>query len=302
MRRLLVLVNPDQLVDGALPDYYANKVVALASQLDALVELYTACYSGSLHNACRFDKAAEKEAIKGYLKGVEKQMIGISESLQARGITVGYDVDWHKDYASTVVAKARAFKPDMLVAPFNLHKGSYVLNQGQWKLVAEVEQPFLVVKESPWSTHPRIVAAIDPFHPGSVTPALEQKIVDVFKRISNSLEAEQHLLHAFTTLPQTSIFNEHLSVNYKELQHTITDQHKEALAAFVESQQLQGAIPHLELGEFHDEIKELCESALIDVVVMGSVARGVTDRLLIGSSVERVMDEVDADLLLINDR
>ena len=302
MRRLLVLIDPTQWIDGVFPDYYLNKVTTLSLQLDALVELYAVGYSGSLHNAYRFDREAEKQAIQGYVKGLEKQLVEISQVLQSRGVSVGYDVDWHKDYAATITAKANHFSPDLIVAPFNLHKGSYVLNQGQWKLVAEVEQPLLVIKESAWGSHPRILAAIDPFHPGSRSELLELKIIEVFKKISQALVAEQHVLHAFTTIPQATIFNEHVTLNFQKLQEGITQQHKEALAELFEAQALHDAIPHLEQGEFHEEIEDLCQSALIDVIVMGSVSRGITDRLLIGSSVERIMDSVDADLLLINDK
>ena len=39
--------------------------------------------------------------------------------------------------------------------------------------------------------------------------------------------------------------------------------------------------------------------ALTDILVVGAVARGLLDQILVGSTIERILDELHADLLVI---
>ncbi|MFC6672356.1 universal stress protein [Marinobacterium aestuariivivens] len=56
---------------------------------------------------------------------------------------------------------------------------------------------------------------------------------------------------------------------------------------------------HLLKGESHVTLPRFAQEQDIDVMVMGSVARGFIDRLLLGSTVERVLDELACDILVI---
>lgn len=49
----------------------------------------------------------------------------------------------------------------------------------------------------------------------------------------------------------------------------------------------------------HTKLSEVVANEHIDVVVMGAVDHDFFDRLLTGSSIERVIDQITADLLIV---
>ena len=67
----------------------------------------------------------------------------------------------------------------------------------------------------------------------------------------------------------------------------------------MEDKALASGILHLEDGEVHKVIPDMVQREHIDLLVMGSIARGFLDRFLIGSSVERIADHVNCDILLV---
>ena len=56
---------------------------------------------------------------------------------------------------------------------------------------------------------------------------------------------------------------------------------------------------HLRQGTPQEELTAAVERLDADFVVMGSVSRSALDRMLLGSTAERVLDHVTCDLLLV---
>jgi universal stress protein E len=52
-------------------------------------------------------------------------------------------------------------------------------------------------------------------------------------------------------------------------------------------------------GETDLTISNYAKHNEIDIITMGAVARSVIDRLLVGSTIEHVVDHVDCDVLLV---
>jgi universal stress protein E len=294
LEKILVVIDPE--LDNT---EYLKKVAQLATATGAMVELYNVVFNSSLHDSYLFNRDQEGQAIASFLKSQEPSLEKISYSLAECGIRCGYDLDWSKDLGEAVVKKAQAFDAQLVMLSSVQEPGSYLLNLGKWKLISQIDRPLLLVKDHKWATHPRVAAAIDPFHESEQAEALDQRIVTLLKAIESPLSAEMHLVHTFTTVPQSVIFNEHIALDFNQLKERIREQHTLKLSEFVNENGLQEAQLHLKQGEFHMELKKLQEEAKLDIVVMGSIARGAVDRLLIGSSTERVFHEVDADLLLV---
>ena len=56
---------------------------------------------------------------------------------------------------------------------------------------------------------------------------------------------------------------------------------------------------HLIEGELHHVVPDFVEQTGIDLLIVGNVPRGALDRLLSGSSAERLLDRVRCDLMVI---
>jgi universal stress protein E len=293
--RVLVHVDSDQVSDALM-----EKVRVLGQQNELCIELFRCCYNDSLHRSYMFDAELEKHGKAGYLQQKEGALIRIAEQLERQGLRVGYDVTWNRNTAEGVIRKALRFRADMVITSVGKHPvGYYILRQGDWQLIAQCPVPLLLVKEQGWSTHPRIAAMVDPFHQCDEPNELDHEILMKSKSVANLVLGELHVAHSFSSIPQVAIFDEHLTMDYAALHQKVKTRHTEVLQALVEGEGLASAVLHLEDGEIHDVIPALVKREHIDILIMGSIARGVVERFLIGSSVERVLDKVDCDVLLI---
>lgn len=276
------------------------KLKRLAQQRSLSLELFVCCFNASLHRSYLFDDAAEKHAIAGYLHQQEEKLIHLAEQLGHEGGKVSYDVSWHRNTAEGVIRKALRYRADIVISVMGKHpQGHYLFRQGDWQLIAECPVPLLIMRDQSWSAHPRIAALVDPFHDNDAPKILDHEILDNSLSLVDLLLGELHVVHCFHSIPQAAIFDEHLTIDYAALHEKVKTQHSAQLQALVDKEGLKSAILHLEDGEVHSVVPKMVERERIEVLAMGSIARGVLDRLLMGSSVERIVDHVNCDILLV---
>lgn len=283
-----------------LPPSLVEKLQRLASQRTLVIELFFCCYNAAVASRYEAGSEAEKHAVSGYLKEQEGLLIPLAEALERQGLTVGYDVMWHRDSSTALIKKALRFQADLLMAPMHKHHlGHYLMRYGDWQLISDCPVPLMLYRQHTWGEHPRIAAAIDPFHSCEDPASLDQQIIDITKYCAQQTQAEIHLIHSYNVVPQSAIFDEHLTVDFEAFQQQAKEQHTDSLHQLLKELHLSDAVLHLEAGEVHKVLPEIAKRERIDVVVMGTLARGVLDRFLLGSSVERVLDTLTCDVLLV---
>lgn len=300
--KILVHLNLSQMSDALM-----KKLQQLTQQENVIIELFACCYNSALHRSYLFDEAAEKHAIAGFLHQEEKKLIDLAAQLEAsnmefsgEAVEVGYDVTWHRNAAEGIIRKAIRYQADLVISTLGKHpQGHYLFRQGDWQLIAQCPVPLLLMRDQDWSTHPRVAALVDPFHDSDIPKALDHEILRAASLWVDLLLGELHVAHSFNSIPQSAIFDEHLTMDYEALHAKVKRQHGAVLQSFVDDEALVAGILHLEEGEVHKAIPDMVEREHIDLLVMGSMARGLLDRLLIGSSVERIIDHVSCDILLV---
>ncbi|WP_293267794.1 universal stress protein [Neptunomonas sp.] len=293
MKTERILVHIDT---GHVSDALIQKILIMAQQKSTTIELFSCCYNQSLHRSYIFDDEAEKHAIAGFLHQEEAKLIQLAEQLESQGCQISYDVTWNRSVAEGIIRKALRYRADVVVFPIGRHsQGHYLFRQGDWQLIAECPTPLLLMREQEWSAHPRVAALVDPFHHCDEPQQLDNEVLKGTQALSEWLVAEQHVVHSFTTIPQAAIFDEHLTVDYAAMHEKVKLKHTKVLQAMVGN----NAVLHLEQGDVHTVIPELATRESIDILVMGSIARGLLDRFLMGSSVERIVDHVECDVLLV---
>ena len=299
--KILVHLSLSQMSDALM-----KKLQQLAQQENVVIELFTCCYNSALHRSYLFDEKAEKHGVAGFLQQEEQKLIELSEQLEASSREVGgevvisYDVAWHRNTAEGVIRKAIRYQADLVISAIGTHpQGHYLFRQGDWQLMAECPVPLLLIRGQAWSAHPRVAALVDPFHESDAPKALDHEILQSACLWGDLLLGELHVAHSFNTIPQSAIFDEHLTMDYAALHDKAKAQHTSVLQSLVDEEGLTSAILHLEEGGVHKVIPEMVQREHIDLLVMGSTARGFLDRFLIGSSVERIIDHVSCDILLV---
>lgn len=296
-RRLLVNLTEDEHRGELLQKM--RRLLTPQSQ----VELFSSVYSAALESSHLFDADGRQHAIQSVLRRVEKGLQSQMDKLVQQGIEAGADVYWDRDRAEGVVRKALRYQPDLVMHALEPHPKllGQLLAAADWRLLRQCPAPLLLSKTHHWPDRPRIAAAIDPFHMEDAAAELDQKLLQHAAGLAEQLEGELHVIHVFNTLPHSAIFDEHLVVDYEQLQKRVARDHRQRIGEIIAPLQLEVGDPcvHLREGEFHRVLPGLLEDESIDVLVMGSLARGFIDRLLLGSSAERLMDQISSDLLII---
>ncbi len=305
MKKTKILVHLDL---SQVSDVLMKKLMQLTLQENVVVELFACCYNSALHRSYLFDEKAEKHGIAGFLRQEEKKLIKLAEQLKASvgeisgGVSgkISYDVAWHRNTAECIIRKAIRYQADMVVSAIGKHpQGHYLFRQGDWQLIAQCPVPLLLMRGEDWSVHPRVAALVDPFHESDTPKALDHEILQSACKMVDLLLGELHVAHSFNSVPQSAIFDEHLTLDYAALHDKMKVRHTAVMQSLMDGDALASGILHLEEGDVHNVIPDMVEREHIDLLVMGSIARGFLDRFLIGSSVERIVDHVSCDILLV---
>ena len=267
------------------------------------VELFSCVYHSQVESSHLFDSEGRQQAIQAVLRKVEKGLQCRVDKLEQQGVRAGADVYWDRDQAEGIVRKVLRYQPDLVLHALDSHPRMLgpLLAAADWRLLRQCPVPLLLGRTPRWPERPRVAAAIDPFHLDDRAAALDRKILTHADQLASQLGGELHVVHVFNTLPHSAIFDEHLVVDYEQLQKKVKAEHRQRIGEMIAPWQLEVGDPcvHLLEGEFHQLIPRWVEDESIDVLVMGSLARGFVDRLLIGSSAERLLDQVNSDLLII---
>lgn len=272
-------------------------------QLNAQVELFSHRYSAAVEGSTLFDAERHQHAIQSLLRQVEKGLQSHTDKLEQLGVKAGADVSWHRDEAEALVRKVMRYEPDLVLHAPDTHPDllQRMLGAPEWRLLRLCPAPLLLSKKPQWNERPVIAAAIDPFHLDDEAAELDQLILSHAQRLAEQVDGELHILHVYQTLPHSAIFDEHLVMDYEALQKKVRQDHRARIAELIRPLSLSVDDPcvHLLEGELSHSVPLWSERTGVDVLVMGSLARGFVDRLLLGSSAERLLERVECDLMVL---
>ena len=130
--------------------------------------------------------------------------------------------------------------------------------------------------------------------------ALDHRLIAAARQLEASLGLRADYLHTHAAMPRSLLFDAEMLAGYERfvLQHE--ERHRQAfddlLAAYPE---IAAERRHLLAGYAEQAIPDFVRANDIDLLLMGAVARGHLDNALIGQTAERVLEEVECDLLVL---
>lgn len=298
LTKMLVNMTTDEPTDSLL-----DKAIRIGEGNQASIELFKCGYQSYPSSMNMISPAMLENLQHDQLRLMEKVLDQIALGYRHVKPSISTDVAWAKNITEGVLTKADRFQPDMLLHevaehPHLLHR---LLVPQDWQLLRETKTPLLLCKDHPWPEHIRIVAAIDPFHSHDEAAEIDLKILTYANLLAKSLGAELHILHTYASIPQSAIFDDTVIGDFESMHARIKVEHEARLNEVVESfdPSFDMSCLHVMEGEIHRRLPEFVREKSINLVVMGSLARGMIDRLLLGSSVERVLDAMPCDVLVL---
>lgn len=291
IRRIVVTIRDPKHT----PVAHLRKAAALARASGASIELFHAIAEPVVLQPPG-QETAEQTALRK-LRQLERSPA--LEGVKVKSVTV-HDYPVHE----AIVRRAVASRADLVIAaPQPRSLGTrLMLRNTDWELIRQCPCPLLLIKSSGEYDHPAVLAAVDPFH-GHAKPAnLDPRLLNVANAWAQLLQGKAHVFHAYLPLavavpmPSGQPMSAWLSPEIENL-------HAAQVARALQTLATEAGIPagqrHLSVGDVPSQLKRVIKKTNARIVVMGAISRSALQRLFIGSTAERVLDDLRCDVLIV---
>jgi universal stress protein E len=214
----------------------------------------------------------------------------LAAGLAAPGVKAVGKAVWDYPLDEAVAKHAREERADLVVIAPPVEPGG--LTSSDWRLVTHCPAHVLVVRGTGTTQYRHVVAAVDPFHVHAKPVELDLSI------LAAACQFEQHA-GATLTAVHCYVSPEYFGVGSSAARGHETE-HREALERIVAMAGLPKSVARLATEASTDTLlKRMAESGEADLIVMGALARGRFEEIFIGSTAERVLHGVAADVLAV---
>lgn len=297
LKTVLVVVDPTDENEALL-----ERAAMIGTCFNARLELFLANQRGMLEPDYPLEAASLQAAMQGFVTSKQQWLDVYVERLAGAGLEVTSEVRWANRLYDAVLERAQEIGADLILKETHQHSilKRALFTNTDWQLMRETSVPIWFVKrEHVWNTRRRLLAAVDPVHAREKSPELDLRILEMAHQLSNRLPAELHVVHAYEATP-TGLLAEFdtLVTDYPTFRREVMKRHRTALENLMATA-APDAISYLEDGVPERVLPQFVNRNAIDLTIMGAVSRSGVDRILIGSTAERVLDNLESDILVV---
>jgi universal stress protein E len=303
IRRILVAVGDLQRA----PRAELNKAATLAKAADASIELFH-CISQP-DPGRSFAESVSAETVSAQRAAVaadcQRRLERFARSLP--GLRVTCTAVWDYPAHEAVIRRAQAIRADLVVAASRGHGlgARLLLRNTDWELIRHCPIPLLLVKSRRPYRKPVVVAAVDPFHAHARPADLDTELLRTGRALTQLLHGRLHAFHAFMPL-----YTVELAGAWEAAPVMLPPEAEEAHSQMIESSvgelAASAGIPrscrHVCMGDVSGELAAVTRRTHASLVIMGAVSRSALKRLFIGNTAERVLDQLECDVLVVKPR
>lgn len=306
LSKILVNLNPNTEVQPAL-----DRAIYLAKVYKAEIHLLLAVYNRSLVTHHFFSQEALNDNIALYIKSQGRWVESYVREVEKHDIQCFYKVVWHKPVYEAILQRAEEIGAELVIKSTHQHLSinKVLFTPNDWQLLSHCPVPLILAKAETRNQYEHIQAAIDPSGDENKSADLNQFILNASKNICDKLSASHHAIHCYDPIGYQLWSDIGLGMgvgmgptdfgmgedSYQEyINHfkiSIEKKFKETLSGFdlaPENQHLIEGYPEQVLPTSVDEFD-------IDLLVLGASSHFA----LVGSTVEKILDDLHCDLLSV---
>lgn len=176
------------------------------------------------------------------------------------------------------------------------------LSNNDWETIRHCPIPLLLARAGVQQRYQQVLAAIDPLHLDDKPASLDQDIVDLANTIASHHQAQLQVVNVVVPTQMAPMGGMQSAMFVSDVAEKVIDAHREAAEKLVSRCGPGDARVHVKVGSPEEEIVELANACEGTLVVMGGISRSRLQRLLIGSTAERVLDQLVGDVMIIKPR
>jgi universal stress protein E len=295
---ILAIVDPTASEHPAV-----EKAATLAERCNARLELY-ACETKASH-ALRYAAHLQKGGSADFITNIRVVVDAIAQPLRQRGIDVAVEIDYGDPLHAKLLERANNTRADLVVKDTHHHslaKRTFITNT-DWHLIRGCPVPLLLTKPKAWAAAPVIAAAVDPGHVNDKPVALDHRILEWAAGLRGRLDGSLQVVHAYLPMVLaaeaaggmpamvTSLTPEIIEDERKKVQHDVE--------SLVEPYGIARSDVKVLLGVASDALPRVSHEIGADLIVMGAISRSGLQRVFIGSTAERVLEQLPCDVLVV---
>lgn len=304
MNRILVVLDP-HLDPSPKAQPAIAKGLELAKATGAELHLTLTQYDQHLAGS-RMGKPQDTEAAREkFIETWQAWLDRIADSLDGEGCRlVSTDLSWDHPWHDGIIRQVLRLEPDLVIKDVHHHPrwGRALFTNTDWHLVRECPAALMMLKHGRWHRPARVMAAVDPMHERDKPAALDRRILDCARLVSDAVGGDLHVFHSYVpamNLIPVEAGGIPMDLPYEQNVDTVVRTHREALQKLLGEYDVPADNVHLEPGQPADALLARIEDERVDLVVMGAVARGALKRLFLGSTAEKVFGELTCDVLIV---
>ena len=297
--RIMFAVASSGVAHGVL-----DKVAHLADTMHAQVELFHCVFNPHIARPGRFGSRGIEQDIRTIVDYRHRQLETTGEQLRARGIKVHTSVRWDDPPHEGIVRQVLRQEPDLLIVQSarRSRAARLVLTQTDYRLIETCPCPVLLLKTPRPYANPCVVAALDPLHAHGKPAALDDAIMLAAGALSRPLGAKLNVYHACepwsVVARRSTALRQVPEAVRAEVRAAYCEQARARVEQIAWRFEVQRGRVHVEEGEAAKSLPGFARRASADIVAMGAVSRSLPKRAFIGHTAERVLDELECDVLI----
>jgi universal stress protein E len=298
IKNILVIVDPTATEHPAV-----EKAALLAEKFRARLELY-ACETKE-SRAARYATHLQQGGSADFVAHIRAVIEAVAQPLRQRGLDVTTEAAFGDPLYAKLLERTKTTCADLVVKDTHHHSilRRTLITNTDWHLIRGCPVPLLLTKPKKWAAAPVVAAAVDPGHVNDKPVVLDNRILDWAREFRDRLEGSLHVVHAY--LPAVLVAE--AASGMPAMMSTLTpklleEEQQRALERVAELVSPYGVAPEnitVEMGVASEVLPRFAERIGADILAMGAISRSGLQRILIGSTAERVLEYVPCDILVI---
>lgn len=312
IKKILVDLDPNNEEQPAL-----MRAIYLAKQYGATLTLFLVAYNRGLVSNLFFDTAQLDAAKQGYINSKKRWVETYLKSATDADVQADYDIVWAKPIYEAINKKAEEGGYDLVIKSTHHHLkiNKIFFTPNDWQLLKTCPKPIILAKtigvddSEQAKPYVNVMAAIDPSNRHNHSKELDPKILHTAREIASSTNAKIHAIHCYDPVAYQLWADIGIGMgagmgpadftmgqdNYDQYIEQLKQDNEKQFGEALDQVNFPKENLHLEEGYPEQVLPEVVKEQNIDLLVMGTSYHSG----LIGSTIEKILDDVDCDVMAV---
>ncbi|MEL7448412.1 MAG: universal stress protein [Pseudomonadota bacterium] len=300
-RLLLVIVDPEKD-----PGYVIERARNIALKSGAEIELFASCFAEHLAGGRFFESRHLVRAREAAVAEATDKLETLAHPLREAGLNVSTHACWARPGHEVIGQRVAERNADLVIGDCEFHTAisRAIFSYEDWQLIRTCPSSVLLVKRrSLTESEPVIWAAVDPMQQREKPESLDRQILTVAQDLAKTLGGTLDVVHTYDPAAAVAaaagpaVMPAMLPA--EEIAETMRKEHERHLFALTDSFGIDRERVHNLSGSARQALPTAVIRNNTDLLVMGAVARTGLDKLMFGSSAEKLLDHVPCDILVV---